>query len=87
MGRHHKTAALAEALDRLIAHEVELHRELLAVLQGDEYPDMDGEITDTLSDAQLALTAAANGSATPSRWPPRPTRNSARAQCCAADPR
>ncbi|GAA4826196.1 hypothetical protein [Tomitella cavernea] len=48
---------MAEALDRLIAHEVELHRELLAVLQGDEYPDMDGEITDTLSDAQLALTA------------------------------
>lgn len=55
MGRHRKTPALAEAIDRLIAHEAELHRELLAVLQGDEYGDMDGEIADTLSDAQLAL--------------------------------
>ncbi len=58
MGRHRKTPALAEAIDRLIAHEAELHRELLAVLQGDDYPDMDGEIADTLSDAQLALAAA-----------------------------
>ncbi|GAA4826468.1 hypothetical protein [Tomitella cavernea] len=47
--------SLAATLDRLIAAEKELHRELLAVLQGDAYPDMDGEVADTLSDAQLAL--------------------------------
>lgn len=54
-GRHREAPSLAAAIDRLIAAETELHRELLAVLQGDAYPDMDEEVADTLSDAQLAL--------------------------------
>ncbi len=58
MGRHRKAAALAKAIDRLITHEAELHRELFGVLQGDDYAGMDGESADTLSYAQLALAAA-----------------------------
>ena len=49
--------SLAAAIDELVVQEAVLHRAILAVVQGGDFAGIDEEISDTLSDAQLALTA------------------------------